>query len=137
MGNDEGKQFVIKTLRQYEPLDHRSTHAKVALVVQLQDLATAEDAEVFVPYLDDHADDVQFQSLQALEQLADESTAEAFTKVCTSELHGGRVKRRAAEALCQLGWSVKKSWGDFDDELKDTYLLGKKGQLVHKNAPSE
>ncbi|MCB9645406.1 MAG: hypothetical protein H6730_02210 [Deltaproteobacteria bacterium] len=57
--------------------------------------------------------------------------------MCTTEQHSARVKRRAAQALHELGWSVKDRYDAFDGELKDEFLLGKKGHLVKKQAPAE
>lgn len=116
----------------YEPLDHRSVHAKVNLVITLGEMVGPEKADVFVPYLDDHDDDVQFKALDVLQQLANPDTREAIAKVCISELHANRVKRRAAQVLSDLEWSAKAEYAKFDDELKGEYLLGKKGVLVKK-----
>lgn len=129
--------FLKETLLTYEPLDHRSTHAKTTLVITLGELVDADDADLFVPYLDDHDDDVQTHAIVALERLAQERTADALMDVCCGETHASRVKRRAAQALLDLGWSVKARYGDFDAEIKDEFLLGKKGNLVKKKAPED
>jgi hypothetical protein len=138
MGKPDATTFLKETLQQYEPLDHRSVQAKTTLVIILGELVDASEAGLFVPYLEDHDDDVQFQALVALERLANEAASrEAMVNVCTTEQHSARVKRRAAQALLELGWSVKERYGDFDPELKDEFLLGKKGQLVKKHGAAE
>lgn len=124
--------FLENTLQQYEPLDHRTTPAKLTLVTTLGELVGSERADLFVPYLSDHDDDVQLAAVTAIERLQNPDTREALLEVCTGEEHAPRVKRRAAQALVDLGWSAKDGYADFDEELKAEYLIGKKGQLVHR-----
>ena len=65
-----------------------------------------------------------------LEQLRPEGTGEALARICGSELHSSRIKRTAAQALARLGVPVRGAYEDFDPELKEAWILGKKGQLV-------
>lgn len=140
MGKEEGTRFLIDTLKAYEPIDHRSTAAKTTLILTLKDLVSPEEAELFVPYLDDHADDVQFQALEALESLKGGEggqSEEAVVAVMKGNGHATRIQRRAAQ-LCQtLGWSLKEAYAELNSELKDEYLLDKKGLLVKKTAHAE
>lgn len=133
LGREEALAFLIETLKQYEPLDHRSIKAKITLITSLTDLAGPEHAQIFVPYLDDHDDDIQFNTIVALEKFADPETREALAKVCCGDEHAQRIQRRAAQALVELGWNVKPFYDDFNEELKSEYLLGKKGVLVKKH----
>lgn len=137
LSKDEAIAFLQETLQSYEPMDHRSVHAKLALVIVLGELLASEHAELFVPYLDDHSDDIQFQAVVALERLALGATKDSLIKVCQGDLHAARVKRRAAQALATLGWSVKGQYDTFDEELKAEYIVGKKGQLIAKSKPSD
>ena len=131
----EARAFLRETLAQYEPLDHRSTHAKAILLTSLADLGGEETAETIAPYVADHDDDVQYVAVESLERLGNRQLASQLTDVCTSDDHSARVKRRAADALCKLGWSVKPAYSRFDAELKSAYILGKKGQLIPKHRP--
>ena len=137
IGQEATIAFLIEALEGYEPLDHRSTQAKTTLVFSIAELADVEHADKLVPYLDDHHDDVQFQTIEALAKIGKPDTAEALAKVCIGDLHSGRVQRRAAQALEELGWNVKPWYGDFSDELKSEYVLGKKGVLVKKSTTEE
>ena len=132
MGRDDARDFLIETLKAYDPLDHRSTKSKISLLIALAELCEAEQASVFVPYLSDFSDDVQFQAVMALESLANPETREALCEVCTTDTHGARVQRQAAQALVDLGWSVKDRFSSFVDELKEEFMLGKKGALIRK-----
>ncbi len=137
VGKEKALSFLIEVLQSYEPLDHRSTHQKITLIPNIADLADASHAAALTPYLQDHNDDVQFQTIVALEKLANEETREAMLEVCTSDEYAARIQRRAAQALVDLGWSAKSHYDRFMDELKVKYLLGKKGQLIKKAAPEE
>jgi HEAT repeat protein len=126
--------FLSETLRAYEPLDHRSTQAKVSLIMAVSDFGGPEHAEAIAPYLNDHHDDVQFQAILALEKFKKPETRPALCEVLISETHSARVQRRAAQALSDLEWSVKDYYDRLNADLKAEYLLGKKGYLVKKKA---
>lgn len=127
-------EFATQTLQKYEPQDHRSTQPKTALVVALAEVLPADQAEILCPYLDDHSDDTQFQTLVALEHLAHPPTRARMVDVCCSDLHAPRIRRRAAQALAELQWSVKDRFDQFDGELRSEWQLGKKGNLIKKSA---
>lgn len=129
----EASRILLETLQQYEPLDHRTTLAKVALIDALGELLTEEEAVALLAYLDDHHDDVQASVVEVVERLQPHGTGEALAQVCSSDLHSGRIKRQAAKALAGLGVSVRTSYEGFDAELKEAFLLGKKGQLVTRH----
>lgn len=135
LDDEDAIAFLKGVLQGYEPEDHRSVHAKNTLLHTLGEMVDGSEAELFVPYLQDHDDDVQMQAIAALEHLAEDRTREALIEVCTNDAHAPRVQRRAAQALLDLGWSVRDHYADFDGELKGEYLLGKKGQLVKKRSP--
>mgnify|MGYP006270577835 CR=1 FL=1 len=130
----EVTEFLVETLQSHDPRDHRSTQAKTQLVVSLAELLPSDRAEVLVPYLHDHSDDVQFQVIVALEHLAHPPTKDALIDVCCTDEHAGRIRRRAAQALAALEWSVKHRFEDFDPELRDEWQVTKKGSLSKRTA---
>lgn len=134
MGEPAAAEFLTEALQGYEPLDHRSTQAKTTLVISLAELLPPEQAQVYVPYLQDHHDDVQFQAIVALEGSAQPDTAEALIELCKQGATSPRVQRRAAQALTSLQWPVKEAFDDFDPELRSEYQLDKKGLLSPKHA---
>lgn len=137
LGKDQALEFLLETLEAYEPLDHRSTQAKTTLIFSIGELADGEHAPRLAPYLGDHADDVQYQTIDALERLGNDAIAEDVAKVCCGEDHSGRVQRRAAEALVELGWNVKRWYEQMNEELRAEYILGKKGVLIKKATSEE
>ena len=132
MGREDARDFLIESLQKYEPMDHRSTRSKTSLLIALAELSTADQAPALVPYLDDHSDDVQAQAVMALEQLKNPETRGALCSVCTDDSHAARVQRQAAAALVELGWSVKDRYSMFTAELKEEFIIGKKGALIRK-----
>lgn len=134
--NDDAKDILLEALRQYEPLDHRTTLAKVAMVDALGELLSSSEAEALLPYLDDHHDDVQASVIEVVEHLKPEGAGDELAKICGSEIHSGRIKRHAANSLVKIGVSIRTHYEGFDPEIKDAFLVGKKGQLVRR-APAK
>jgi HEAT repeat protein len=126
----EVEETLLGILEGYEPLDHRSTQAKVSLIDALGGLLDADGATELLPYLDDHHDDVQASTIEVVEHLRPAGSAEALARICESDLHSSRIKRLAAKALANMEVSVRSQYEGFDPELKDAWILGKKGQLV-------
>ena len=137
MGEEDARAFLLETLERYEPMDHRSTKSKISLLIALAELTTKDDAPRLIPYLDDHSDDVQAQAVMALEQLANPDAKDALCLVCADDAHAARVQRQAAGVLVDLGWSVKERYAGFSDELKEEFILGKKGALIRKSSGGE
>ena len=132
MGKSDAREFLLETLKRHDPMDHRSTKSKVSLLIALGELCETEHAPQLVPYLEDQSDDVQAQAVMVLEQLANTETRAALCAVCTQDTHAARVQRQAAAALVDLGWPVKDHYASFVGELKDEFMLGKKGVLIKK-----
>ncbi|MBI2377333.1 MAG: HEAT repeat domain-containing protein [Deltaproteobacteria bacterium] len=126
-------EFLIGALKSREPLDHRSTESKRALIIALTDRSGPELALVIAPYLDDHHDDVQFHAVEALERLKNPATAAALAAVCKGDTHSARIQRRAALALSVLEWAAL-DYEEWNPELKDEYVVGTKGAPVKRSA---
>jgi hypothetical protein len=129
--------YLVEALRAMEPLDHRTTEAKRAIVSTLGEMGGVEEAAALVPYLGDHHDDVQSDAIEAIERLKNEATYAALIEVCCSDKHSPRIQRRAATALENLAVWVKDQFERFNAELKGEYLLGKKGTLAKKGAATK
>lgn len=127
---EETKSILVEALALREPTEHSSTEAKIALIDALADYLTADELHVLYPYLEDTHDDVQVGVLAVIERLKPPAAKEHLTKVCASEIHSGRVQRSSAELLAKLEFSVREQYEAFEPELKELFVLGKKGQLV-------
>ena len=129
---EELLETIVQALTSKAPLDHRTTEAKKALVTALGDYGNEVQLAALFPYLEDHNDDVQMQTIEALERLGFDESGDALAKVCCRDTHAARVQHRAAKALIKLEVSVKKHYPNFMDEVKSEFILGKKGALVPK-----
>lgn len=134
---EEALEFLGAALKKMEPLDHRTTEQKKALILAIADLGKPEQAALVVPYLKDHNDDVQAQAVETIERLKNPETYAALIEVCTSDAHAARIQRRAAQVLETLEIPLKAEFERFQAELKGEYLLSKKGTLAKKSRPAE
>ena len=137
MDREEALDFMTTALKKLEPLDHRTTEQKKALIVAIADLGKPEQAPVVVPYLKDHNDDVQAQAVETLEKLKNVETYSALVEVCVGDAHAARIQRRAAQVLEALEIPLKAEFEKFNGELRSEYLLTKKGTLAKKSKPAE
>ena len=137
VSKQECLDFLARTLQAKEPLDHRTTEAKRALVTAIGDMGGEEQAPVLYPYLEDHNDDVQMQAVESIERLASEDSAAALAEVCCRDTHAARVQHRAALALLKLEFNVKPHYAKFAEDVKREFVLGKKGVLARKGGGSK
>lgn len=128
--------FLTETLTSFEPLDHRTTDQKRMIIDSLGDLASAAEAPLIAPYLNDHSDDVQMQAVEALDKLRNPETYDALAKICIGDAHAARIQRRAAMVLESAEHPVRGDFEQFNGELKSEFHLGKKGQLLKKTRPA-
>jgi HEAT repeat protein len=130
-------KYLVGALQRMEPLDHRTTEAKRAIIASIGELGGAQEAPALTAYLGDHNDDVQSDAIDAIERLKCADTYPALAEVCVQDSHSARIQRRAAAALESLAVSVKEQYERFSAELKSEYLLGKKGVLAKKSKVAE
>ncbi len=128
------RDFLTESLTSLEPLDHRTTDRKRALITALADLGDPASASAILPFLKDHSDDVQFQALEALETLAEPNALAAVVELCVGDAHAPRIQRRAAQVLAKFEISVRDRFEGFNAELRSEMMLGKKGQLMRKTS---
>jgi HEAT repeat protein len=133
VAREELLAVLVDSLTVKAPLDHRTSEAKRALVIAVGDYGNHDQDAVLFPYLDDHSDDVQMQTIEALERLCAPSSCTALAEVCSVDTHAARIQHRAARALMALGVPVKKQYERFMPEVKSEFILGKKGVLVQKS----
>jgi hypothetical protein len=93
--------------------DHRTTLGKAELVAQLKDGGSPVVIAAVVPYLDDHADDVQMATIDCIDHhhagIADDVKAEVarrFQHIVADEARSARVLRHAAAAMARLKLAV-------------------------------
>ncbi|MFZ9887249.1 MAG: HEAT repeat domain-containing protein [Myxococcota bacterium] len=99
---DEYVALLAKALGARSPDDYRSAQGKQELVACLAEAGASTAGEFLVPYLDDHADDVQCATIDAVEALRAEPGFERLRRMVTEEAHSARVLRHAAGAMSRL-----------------------------------
>ncbi len=102
-------QDLVGALQARPPEDHRTTQGKAELINQLRDAEAAGVLKVLLPYLADHADDVQMACLEAVEafhgRAADDdkaAAADVLKAVVADDARSARVLRQAASVMATL-----------------------------------
>lgn len=93
---------LIKALRARPPEDHRTVQGKQELILALGDAGEPRAVEAVLPYLDDHADDVQCAAIDVIERHQAEVGYPKLAEILTDEVRSARVLRHAAGALSRL-----------------------------------
>lgn len=95
------EEMLLLALEHRPPSDHRSIRAKKVLLSILADMPSVNRA-IFVPYLDDHSDDVQCEAIRALTIEKNEQFFSPLIKVISADNHSSRVMREASVSLARL-----------------------------------
>jgi phenylpyruvate tautomerase PptA (4-oxalocrotonate tautomerase family) len=95
-------QELCDALKARSPEDYRSAQAKQDLIHALTEVLGEKGGDVLVPYLDDHADDVQCAAIEAVEKVNVEAAKERLATMITEDLHSARVLRAAAGAVSRM-----------------------------------
>ncbi len=99
---------LADALRARPPEDHRTSQGKAELIAALGDANTADALAAVLPYLSDHADDVQCTTVDSIERLwsaPDAPHADSVTRlqaIVTDDARSARVLRHAAGAMMRL-----------------------------------
>ncbi len=94
-------KILVEALQKRSPSDHRSVQAKREIIAALSDLKTMNFEALFVPYLEDHSDDVQALAIESLAQTREPSIVNKMLALLTSEEHSARVSRLAAKIIAE------------------------------------
>jgi hypothetical protein len=120
VNDDQAYQvFLIEALQARPPSDHRSVQGKQELIALLGEFTAASLADLLLPYLDDHSDDVQCAAIDALASSSDEAVKAKLISMLASEIHSARVLRKAARVVCDQKMSVGQNIKLSDAVLED------------------
>lgn len=110
---EEWVKDLVTALQARAPEDHRTTQGKAELINQLRDAEARGVLPTLLPYLSDHADDVQMACLDAVEKLhgaaADEdkgAAADVLKGIVADDTRSARVLRQAAGVMANLKLAV-------------------------------
>lgn len=132
---DELLDELHDALRARPPEDHRTTQGKAELIAALADMGDARVVAWVLPYVEDHADDVQVATIDCLEQhLSAQSPVcadaeAALKKVVADDGRSARVLRHAAAMMSRKKIGVDPSRAlapavAEDYAVKDGLLVG-------------
>jgi len=106
-------QDMITALHARPAEDHRTTLGKAELVAQLKDGGGPEVVGAVLPYLDDHADDVQMATIDCIDHhhagaddAAKAQAAQRLRAIVADDARSARVLRHAAAAMARLKIAV-------------------------------
>lgn len=100
---------LVTALQKRPPEDHRTGAGKAELINQMRDAEAKNVVKPILPYLHDHADDVQIAALDALEKMhgaaADDdkaAIADALRAMVADDARSARVLRQVASVMAAL-----------------------------------
>lgn len=128
---EEYVALLTKALLARSPEDYRSAQGKQELIACIADVSGAEQAEAITPYLDDHADDVQCASIDAVEKLHAEAAYTRLREMVTEDAHSARVLRHAAAAMARLGVPIDPA-KPLQPAVTEDYVV-KEGKLARQS----
>ncbi len=100
------KQLLVEALALRPPSDHRSVQGKRELIAAISEFAPSFYEDLLLPYLDDHSDDVQSITIDALSKGTNKKVEETLVKLLESEVHSARVLRTAATVVANRQFAV-------------------------------
>lgn len=114
---DEYVVELVKALKARSTEDYRTVQAKQELVAAIGEHGDASALEAIIPYLDDHGDDVQCQTIDMVEKRTYEPAYPRLVEMVTEDHHSARVLRQAASAISRLHIPI-----DADKPLADPVM---------------
>ncbi len=128
---EEYLHVLTKSLQARAPDDYRSAQGKQELIACIAEVSGPDEAQTFVPYLDDHADDVQCATIDAVEKLHAEGAYSRLREIITEEVHSARVLRHAAAAMARLGVAIDPA-KPLQPAVTEDYIV-KEGKLSRQS----
>lgn len=125
---EEYVAVLTKALHARSPEDYRTAQGKQELIAGLAEVSGPEQADAIAPYLDDHADDVQCATIDAVEKLHAEGAYGRLREMITEEEHSARVLRHAAAAMSRLGVAIDPA-KPLQPAITEDYVV-KEGKLA-------
>jgi len=125
---DEFVKILMGALRQRSVEDYRSGQGKREIIAKLGEYNGEEVAQVLVPYLDDHNDDVQCITIDVLADFGTHLANDRLALMITEDFQSARVLRHAASAVSKLKIPVLSD-KPLVDEVAEEFAISA-GQLV-------
>jgi hypothetical protein len=99
--DQEYKALLIEALKERPPSDHRTIQGKQEIIALLAELKDNNLTDIFLPYLDDHSDDVQAATIDAVQAINNDKIKDRLISMLTSDTYSPRILRKVASVICQ------------------------------------
>lgn len=127
VGGEETNRIVVDLLDKLGSGYSRTPDKKVVLLQHVEDKSDPRIAEVSLPMLEDHSDDVKLAALKVLGTRNYEPAREKILEVLTHEETGRRVQAAAISALHESGFGVQGYREKVEARLAEPWYLDKAG----------
>lgn len=125
-------EILKQALLMRSPEDHRSSESKMELIAALEEHELPDLADLLVPYLDDHHDDVKCITLDVLCKKQAQSAYPKIIHMLNEDIHSARVLRHAASKVCALGLEFPETQ-KLAPEIEEDFEI-KSGKLVARHS---
>lgn len=125
---EEMQGILVEALKRRIPDDYRTHQSKMELIAALEGYPAANLAEVILPYLHDHNDDVKCMAIDVLSQSGEKSAHDQMARMLSEDFHSGRVLRHAAQAVHKLQIEIPNDLALAKEVVEDFVL--KNGKLA-------
>ena len=99
--------LLDKLVEQHPPGYERDPSKKIQMLTHLAEIDDPKVPEILARYLEDDDETVRFFAVEALVDIAEESTLEALLGRLTNEKEDSlRLRARVLDGLAELGWDV-------------------------------
>lgn len=137
ISEDEFVAFLIETLNQLLPSDHRTVDLRQQLIDALEEREEhgAQVVEALLPYVVDHSDDIRIKVINIVEERLrgvdgdHRPIISSLIQAMTDPFASGRTARAAAQALIRMKAQLSPFADELDGQVPEGYVL-KKGYLV-------
>ncbi len=133
---DEAVAVIIRALTRLGTSYTREPERKALLVSQLAEYNDPRVVPALIPFLHDHRDEVQIETLEALTRKADETAREAMLQLLVDEDTPVRLRASVALALQKLGWDVRGYRKKVEGILPEGMSVDRSGRIKGRSALS-
>ena len=138
-GPQDAVGLIVRALENLGTEYMREPERKVLLVSQLAEYDDQRVVPTLIPFLRDHRDEVQLESLSVLERKGDPAAREPMLELLVDEDTPRRLRACIADTLKKLGWQVKGYRKKVEEALPEGLHVDRSGHIKGRwiNAPAE
>lgn len=125
-------EILDAIIEAHPPGYERDPQTKIQLLTHLQEIDDAKVPGIVTRYLDDDDETVRYQSVEALIDIADESSLGSLVdRLAHDKEDSIRLRARILDGLAELGWDVSSREADIAPRLGTAHALTK-GKITRR-----